>query len=712
MPGVRISAQHDMDMNSLRTKGIHVMQRKLSVVVLVLVVQLFLLHRPGALRAEPAGMAPTAATAGADSGTTTNQMKEVVVTATRLPGEQTTLKTFPAHVTVISTNEIANSPAISLTDLLRQQVGLSVVDTVGFGQFGSVSLRGFGERTGALVLIDGVRVNDAGDSTNPFLWNSMPVPNIERVEVIHGGASTTYGEGAIGGVMNIITKKPSAEPIEVTATAAGGNLGYYTGHLGLSGTVAPFDYVFSGNRQEWNGWRDNSGYRGWAVMARPSWESEAGRFTLGYNYHEQHAENPGVLTPSQFASDPRQAGAATFEFDNRIHRAHLDGKWDFDSDWSVLGKVYGQSFDTDSASLFGKGRIEQPNYGTTWQTTWRRDIDGRDNMLTLGIEAIQQDFRSVFDTGLFGVFTTEADNWTMSVFANDTIQLTPRLTLVGGIRFDYREWDIAVLSNPPSPFSPDIIRTRHANVWSPKIGFTYELMERTTSWLSLSRSFRLPSGFDIGTAGSTPGELFYANPEVDPVQANTVDVGVRSDRCPYLGGSLVYFYSWVNDDILFNPFTFQNENFDSIRQGVELRLISRPAQWLDLYYNTAWINAAFDGGVYDGNHLPLVPEWQLSGGVNIRPIPALQLTLETLHVRGQTLTNDLRNDFKRNQYTVLNAKARYQWKQLTVFAAVNNLLDRLYETFPSVQTDFLGNQERRHNPAPGINFQIGATVVF
>jgi len=270
-----------------------------------------------------------------------------------------------------------------------------------------------------------------------------------------------------------------------------------------------------------------------------------------------------------------------------------------------------------------------------------------------------------------------------------------------------------VLTSPPSPFSPDVRATREADVWSPKVGATWEFGEHAASWFTLSRSFRLPSGFDIGAAGSAPGQLFFPNPTVDEVRADTIEVGLRGDPCRYLGGTVVFYYSKVTDDILFDPFTFQNENFDSVRQGIELALHAQPADWVDLYCGAAWADAEFDGGAFDGNRLPLVPEWQLTGGVNVRPLPGWQVTLETVHVRGQVGINDLNNAFPENQYTVLNARAAYRWKQLTVFAAVNNLLDRVYQSFPAVRTDFVTfTQVRGYNPAPGVNFQAGATVVF
>lgn len=103
------------------------------------------------------------------------------------------METFPANVTVISREAIAQSPAFTLPELLRQQVGFTSLDTVGFaGQQSQFSLRGYADKAGTLILVDGVRANDAGGGF--FLWNSVPLAAIERVEIIRGGASTIYGE--------------------------------------------------------------------------------------------------------------------------------------------------------------------------------------------------------------------------------------------------------------------------------------------------------------------------------------------------------------------------------------------------------------------------------------------------------------------------------------------------------------------------------------
>src|SRR5581483_10802790 len=155
-------------------------------------------------------LASLASAQGSTASVSTNTLPTIVVTGVRLPDETVPLDKFPASVSVVTSQDIAASPGVSILDILRQQPGIYYSDTVGLSQSGTkLNMRGYSDKPGTLILLNGVRVSDAGDGT--FLWNSIPLSDIDRVEIIRGGASTTYGEGAIGGVVNIVTKSPSPE---------------------------------------------------------------------------------------------------------------------------------------------------------------------------------------------------------------------------------------------------------------------------------------------------------------------------------------------------------------------------------------------------------------------------------------------------------------------------------------------------------------------
>jgi iron complex outermembrane recepter protein len=135
----------------------------------------------------------------------TVNMDEVVVTASRFQEE---IKTIPANVTVINTENIKNSTARNIPDLLRSQVGVHVNDITGNGRSFSVDLRGCGiaATTNTLVLVDGRRINQPDLSGTD--WSLISLDRVERIEIIRGGrGSVLYGDNASGGVINIITKQ-------------------------------------------------------------------------------------------------------------------------------------------------------------------------------------------------------------------------------------------------------------------------------------------------------------------------------------------------------------------------------------------------------------------------------------------------------------------------------------------------------------------------
>ena len=156
------------------------------------------------------------------------ELPETVITATREP---TDILDSPSFVTVITQQEIQESGAADLSAVLAQQSGVVVNNYGPQGQTKTVSIRGSSSDQ-VLVLLDGMRLNSSRDGSVDF--SEIPTDDIDHIEIVRGSASTMYGTGAIGGVINIITKKP-AEP-QMTLSLTNGS---YIPHDGYAepGTV-------------------------------------------------------------------------------------------------------------------------------------------------------------------------------------------------------------------------------------------------------------------------------------------------------------------------------------------------------------------------------------------------------------------------------------------------------------------------------------------
>ncbi len=166
---------------------------------------------------------------------------EVVVTPYYTP---TPLDRVGSTVTVIGRDVIARTSATTVAQVLRTVPGVAVIESGGPGGNTEVRLRG-GETGHTVVLIDGVRVNDASSARGDFDFTLLSLNDVERIEILRGPQSAIYGSDAMGGVVNIVTRKQAAKS-SLTATVEGGRYGTLNESAAGGMTVGDFAIRFSG----------------------------------------------------------------------------------------------------------------------------------------------------------------------------------------------------------------------------------------------------------------------------------------------------------------------------------------------------------------------------------------------------------------------------------------------------------------------------------
>jgi vitamin B12 transporter len=165
----------------------------------------------------------------------------VTVTANRTP---TSIQRTGSAISIIPGSEIAKSNPGSLVDTLRTVPGLDISETGGPGATAAIRIRGANSGQ-TLVLIDGVRVNDPGGSSGEFDPAVIAPGLIDRIEVLRGPQSALYGSDAVGGVINIITKKGRGKPV-YSIGVEGGSFGTISTVASVAGSNGPWSYAFSG----------------------------------------------------------------------------------------------------------------------------------------------------------------------------------------------------------------------------------------------------------------------------------------------------------------------------------------------------------------------------------------------------------------------------------------------------------------------------------
>ena len=183
-----------------------------------------------------------------------NTAEPIIVTATRTAE---TANASLASVTVISRKDIERQQARSMQDLLRGVPGLGVVNNGGPGKNTSIFMRGT-NADHVLVMIDGIKVGSATTGTTAF--QNIPIDQIERVEIVRGPRSSLYGSEAIGGVIQIFTRKGSGgSGFKPSFSFGGGSYGTTNGSVGLSGNSKQGWFNLSGSEIRSNGFNACNG---------------------------------------------------------------------------------------------------------------------------------------------------------------------------------------------------------------------------------------------------------------------------------------------------------------------------------------------------------------------------------------------------------------------------------------------------------------------
>src|SRR5262245_38644369 len=232
---------------------------------------------------------------------------ERVQVAGRLSDTPEEASRIPAHVTVFTREEIQASGAVTVQEFLAMHSDFVVFDEVGNVVQSTADLRGFNTgslATGALVTVDGVRVNEPDTDYVNFVL--IPLQDVERIEVIRGSASALFGEGGLGGVINVVTTSGKDAPL-LLASISGGSYDTQNYRLASGGEHGKFSYYGSFQRTLSSGYRENSDVRISAFQLGTDYHfSDRQSFGLDLTAGTNHLNQPGALTASELAEDPTQ----------------------------------------------------------------------------------------------------------------------------------------------------------------------------------------------------------------------------------------------------------------------------------------------------------------------------------------------------------------------------------------------------------------------
>jgi TonB-dependent siderophore receptor len=640
----------------------------------------------------------------------------VVVSSTRLRDVEQPAAQVPGKVIVVTADEIEKLGAQTVQEVLQYQTGIILYDTIGNGNQQTIDLRGFnGQPVPATsVFVDGVRVNEPDFNTINF--DLIPLEDIERIEIMPGTA-TVFGRNALGGVINITTKRGRSDRPHFGIDFGGGSYGRQKYSFSSDGPLplANFDYYFGATRDLTQGFREDSGSRATKIFAKLGYKrTESTDATLSYTRVTDHLKQAGSVQASRLRLDRDDNESSGDFYDGNLYLLAANLRQRLAGGFSLALNGFYRRNDLDTFVNFDRadGLCTGCNSrlltnirsgGSTVQLSHKSAPLGQQNLATLGAEYNRNSFDIKNSGNFFGPFlnlqSTSED--VGGFYLTDTVTLFDQLALNAGVRYDWDRFDFTDKTNPSQS------GRKHFSRWSPKGGLVYTPTSGLSFSFNYSQGVRIPTVSEIFAQGP-----FSSNPNLKPMQSQTFEVGAKMQPVTWFESSLAYFYTPVRDEIFFTVtdpvfFTGLNNNIKkSLRQGVELSARSRWGKILDGFFNYSYTKATFETDVLlfsglakKGDELPLVPRHHASAGINWHAIDGVTLSLAGNYVGKQFLLNDEPNQAKRlADYFVLNARLAYRWQNWTAHVAVNNVTDRKYSTFGA-----LGANQPSFVPAPGIN---------
>ena len=643
----------------------------------------------------------------------------VIVSSTRLKDVEQEASTVPGKVIVITDEDIKTLGAKTIQEVLEYQTGVTVFDSVGNEFQSTVDLRGFnGQPVPATsVFVDGVRVNEPDFNTINF--DLIPLEQIERIEILPGTA-TVFGRNALGGVINITTKRGGKDKPHFSVEAGGGSYSRQKYTFTTDGPLPfpNFDYYFGVTRELTDGSRDASGGRITRLFGKLGYRlGENTDVTLSYTHVLDHLKQAGSL-PLNVLHRDREANFTPGDFsDSDLDLTVLNIRQKLPAGFSLalngfvrdnqlVGFVNGQ-FSTS------KVRTDVLSGGTTAQLTHEAMLAEKKNLLNLGVEYSRNNF-SILNKGDFSGFSFVTKQSTkedvVGVYLSDSFSLFEWLILTAGFRYDRDRLDFT------DKLDSSLSGQKTFSRISPKAGLVFVPLKDLSFFFSYSEGIRTPTVTEIFAQGP-----FGSNLNLVPMKSQNYEVGAKARLQDWLDASLSLFYMPVRDEILFvviDPLTFtgRNENVSrTLRRGMEASLKGRFGKWGDAFVNYTLTKATFDtdvllfsGQVKKGDELPLVPRHRVGLGVNVHPIDNLTLSLFGTYVGSQFIVNDEPNRGKKlDDYFVLNHRIAYEWKPLLAHITINNLTNRKYST-----SGVLTGTGPFLVPAPGINVFAGISFRY
>jgi len=596
------------------------------------------------------------------------ELAEILVTATRT---EKSILNVPASVRIIERREVILADPITVDELFKTVVG---VDLQGSGVPGSrvkLNMRGLTSGYGCkrvLVLVDGRRITDQYQGNVEFAL--VPADGIERIEIVRGPASALYGSGAMGGVINIITRKRTETPVtELKASAGSHNTRHYSFIHGRK--AGGCDYFITGSYIGTDGYTKNSD------GTDRDWQANNFTGNLGWQFSDR--------SQLRFYFG-NYCGGGTDENSDRETQKDYEAvlytlRWSKKKDAKLQVRLYRNAEHHDYDWKYpGKGIYRQDTLGgEVQQSMW---ISER-HLATFGLDGRNE---TVDINEVLGKI--DADASTTACYVQDEIFLADTFQITVGIRNDYN--------------------VDYGDAISPRVGILWRALPDGAVFASVNRAHRAPGLSDRFVKAEYNGMIFEGNLDLDPETLTAYEAGVRRKLDDKLRVEFVVFHNDMNDsfDFLLDPdgvFRIRNVNRMS-SYGIESRLRYQVTRDLSALLNYSFIDGEYEdfpsSPDVEGNQLAYLAKDKAAFQLNYDNARGFSHMLTCRYVGSRYGDAQNASENKMDDYVTVDWRSRApltEYARLTL--NIDHLFDETYQEFSNVDQ-------------PGRTFRAGLELTF
>ncbi|REJ84604.1 MAG: TonB-dependent receptor [Bacteroidetes bacterium] len=644
----------------------------------------------------------------------TTEMKELIVSASR---EEQVRSEAPIAISTISQAMIQESKPNSIDQVLNKVSGVYMVN-LGNEQHAMSIRQPLGYNGLYLYLEDGVPIRTSGLFNHNALIE-VNMSTVKNIEIIRGPASSLYGQEAIGGAVNFITHSPTATPV-IKASVQGNDLGYKRADFQVSNTFDKTGISLSGyyaDRQ--NGLLEHSDFKKLGLTLRADYKfSERAILKNSISFIDYYSDMTGTLDSTKF-SQHNYKNLHTFTYRDVFA---LRAKSALSFAWNNLSKttltaIYRDNSIKQNPSYFvvddfkpwtgsGNPLLAHGQVNDVYFQSYASILQHKQSFAwknALVIAGASADFspsgyyakyisinknsegRYINYTphdSLLSDYLVDVSNY--AAYTQFEFSPLASLRFVGAMRYDHFVYDFNNFL-PPSAYSGSPDSKNIFTAFSPKVGFTYEIMQKSGLYINYSQGFVPPQITELyrGVTVPTLRPAVFYNYETGGWLSILKD-RVRFDASYYMLEGKDEIISVRQDNG-----TFENQNAGRTEhRGIETGLTFSPTDGLQLRFSATSATHRFTrfverGNDYSGNEMPNAPRIIANMEIMYKPqfIEGFRIGFEVQHMDEYYM--DPRNTVKYPGFDIFNLRAGYEFRGFEIWMNWYNLANKHYATIAS-----------------------------